>query len=158
MSKTAVKTYAEQGLEEIQDETAAAEAFVNVATATTDDEGEFQQVGGLEPVAYFFRFNAPKKPQKSPFKILEKGQTIVGTYERSFTGGKFKNSTYLIRLENGELIGLPSCTAITRAMSKLAETSKVKITYTGAEVIKGGEWAGNEAHAFIVLGNKVKQS
>lgn len=156
MSKTGTKqTFAEQGLEDIQADASAAEAFVNVASSN-DDDGEFQQVGGLEPVAYFLRMNAPKKPTKSEYKIIAKDETITGTYERSFKGGKFNNTTFLVRLGTGELIGLPSCTAIASAMNKLAVGSKVKITYKGMETIKGGEWEGNDAHAFLVLGNKLK--
>lgn len=156
MSKTNTKTFAEAGLEEVNELAAAAEADLKVVDTTTDDEDEFQQVGGLEPVAAFFRLNAPKKQPKHPYKIFEKGQTITGTYERSFEAGKFKNKTYLVRFDDGKLYGMPSCTAITRAFEKLQETSKVKVTYVGMETIKGGEWAGNDAHTFIVLGNKLK--
>lgn len=155
MSKTN-KSYAEQGLEDVQAGAAAAEEFVNASANTGTSEEDFQQVGGLEPVKFFYRFNAPKKATKSPFQIIEKGQTITGTYERNFIGGKFKNPTFLVRLDNGDLIGLPGCTAITRAMAKLAEGSKVKITYTGVDTIKGGEWEGNDAYSFIVLGNKLR--
>jgi hypothetical protein len=148
------KSFAEQGLEDISNETAAAEQAVAYTEAPT--EGEFVQVGGLEPVKYFYRTSAPKKPTKSAYKIIEKGQTIEGTYERSFVGGKFKNPTYLVRLPNGDLIGLPGAGSLYKAMSKLAEGSKVKITYNGMEAIKSGEWEGTEAHVFTVLGNKLK--
>ena len=155
MSKTNAKTYAEQGLEDVNNETAAAEA--NIAISSEDSSDEFFQVGGLEPVKYYYRTSAPKKPTKSPFKILEKGQTITGTYTRSFTSGKFKNATYLVRLDNGDLIGLPGAGSLTKAMSKLAEGSKVKITYQGTQEIKGGEWKGQDAHVFTVFGSKLKQ-
>jgi len=158
MSKTTnKKSYAEEGLEEVINESTAAEAALN-ATATNDDDndGNFVQVSGLEPVAYFYRTSAPKKPTKSAYKILEKGQTIQGTYERSFISGKFKNATYLIRLADGTLVGLPSAGSLTKAMARLAEGSKVKITYDGMQTIKGGEWEGQDAHVFTVFGNKPK--
>lgn len=150
------RSYAEQGLDDIQAETEAAEAALQ--TVNNDGEEELVQVGGQEPIAFFYRTSAPKKGSKStaPFKVLEKGQTISGTYERSFVSGKFKNATYVIRNTEGQLVGLPGTGGLNRAMGKLAEGSKVKITYQGMETIKGGEWAGNDAHAFVVLGNKLK--
>jgi hypothetical protein len=148
------KSYAEQGLEDVQSEAAMIEVPADAAAA--NDDGEFQQVGGLEPVAYFYRFTAPKKTPKNPFKILEPGQTIVGVYERFFTSGKFENNTYLIRLPSGELVGIPGAGSLAKAMNKLAFGSKVKITYRGMSEIKGGEWAGTNAHNFTVLGNKLK--
>lgn len=156
MPKTNTKSYAEQGLEEITNETATAEAAIKTTTDTSD--GEYFQVGGLEPVKFYYRTSAPKKPTNSPFKILEKGQTITGTYDRSFTAGKFKNATYLVRLENGDLVGLPGAGSLTKAMGKLAEGSKVKITYQGTQEIKGGEWKGQDAHVFTVFGSKLKQA
>lgn len=157
MSKVtkATKSYAEEGLEAVQQETEAAEQAVSTFDGTEANE-ELKQVGGLERVAFFYRTSAPKKPSKSPYKILEKGTTITGTYERSFNSGKFKNNTYIIRQDDGQLVGLPGAGSLERAMSKLAEGSKVKITYTGMEAIKNGEWAGNDAHVFIVFGNKLK--
>jgi hypothetical protein len=150
------KSYAEQGLEDIKQEATEVEAeMAEVEASSSDDEG-FQQVGGLEPVAFFYRFTAPKKTPKNPFKILEVGQTIQGVYERFFTSGKFENNTYLIRIPSGELIGLPGAGSLQKAMDKLEFGSKVKITYNGMSEIKGGEWAGTNAHNFTVLGNKLK--
>lgn len=148
------KSYAEQGLEEVANDTAAAEAVVNASINT--DDGEFQQVGGNEPVAFFYRTSAPKKPTKSPYKVIEKGETIIGTYERSFVGGKFGNTTYIVRIANGTLIGLPGAGSLNKAMAKLAEGSKVKVTYDGMKPIKGGQWEGTDAHVFTVFGSKLK--
>lgn len=150
------KSYAEEGLEDIQSESAAAEGAVGYTEASGDEEGEFVQVGGLEPIKFFYRMNAPKKPSKHAYKILEKGATVTGTYERTFNNGKYKNNTFVIRNNEGELVGLPGTGSLTRSMDKLAIGSKVKITYNGVETIKSGEWAGNDAHAFTVLGNKLK--
>jgi hypothetical protein len=152
-----VKTYAEEGLEEVTNEAAAAEAAIGAATAYSSSDGEeFVQVGGSEPVKFFYRFQAPKKPTNSPYQILEKDTTLTGIYERSFAAGKYENLTYVIRLDNGDLVGIPGTGSLTKAMDKLATGSKVKITYKGMESIKGGQWAGSEAHSFIVLGNKLK--
>jgi hypothetical protein len=149
------RSYAEEGLEEINETNGAAEANIS-STATGGTDDEFQQVGGLEPVSYFYRTSAPKTKPKHPYKILEKGQTITGVYERNFITGKFKNPTYLIRLTDGTLIGLPGAGSLKRAMDKLSEGSKVKIQYDGMATIKGGEWAGNNAHNFTVFGSKLK--
>lgn len=159
MSKTNTKkSFAEEGLEAVQEVTTEAEANVAVTADNTSDDGELQQVGGLEPVAYFYRFSAPKpgKAPKQPFKILEKGTTIEGRYERSFVSGKFKNPTYLIRLTTGELVGVPSSGRFNKSFSKIAEGSKVKITYNGMGTIKQGEWEGSDAHDFTVFASKLK--
>lgn len=157
------KSYAEEGLEDIQQYSEEAEGLVAVdGTTNGDDEGELQQIGGVEPVAFFYRTSAPKKATKSPFRVIVKGETIIGRYERSFTGGKFNNTTFLVRLSEGEnagkLIGLPGAGSLTKSMSKLAEGSKVKVTYEGMRPIKNGQWEGTDAHVFTVFGNKLKNS
>lgn len=158
------KSYAEQALEAVQTEQSAAEAAVeeNYALVSTDtsDEDEFVQVGGLEPAAFYYRFSPPKpgKEPKQPWKLFEPGQTIQGTYVRGHIGGKFNQLTAYVRLEaNGPLIGLPSSGAITKAFSQLEEGCKFKFTYHGMAEIKGGQWAGSDAHTVTVLGTKVKQ-
>lgn len=159
MSTNKRKSYAEEGLEAVQQETGTAEALINTSSPTgygEGEEGELQQVGGLEPVAFFFRTSAPKKTPKSPFKVLESGQVIEGTFERSFISGKYQNPTYIIRLTDGTLAGLASTGSLKKGMSKLAEGSKVKIVYNGMQVIKSGQWEGSDAHNFIVYGNKLK--
>ena len=159
MSNTKTKrTFAEEGLEAVQEESVAAEETLTAVSGDDTGEEEFVQVGGLEPVTFFYRTSAPKagKTPKQPFKILEKGQTIIGVYERSFIAGKFKNPTFLIRLNTGELVGLPGAGKLTKAMDKLQEGSKVKITYGGMEVIKGGEWEGSDSHVYTVFGSKLK--
>ena len=151
MSKNTAKSYAEEGLEAVTEETATAEA--NVAT---NDSDELVEVGGLEPVAYFLRFNPPKGKVKSPFKIIAKGDIIEGTYERSFvTKGKYgEKTTYLVRIANGTLIGLPTAGKLDKGMQKLAEGSRLKIHYDGMAEIKNGQWAGSDSHVFRVFGNK----
>jgi hypothetical protein len=151
------RTFAEEGLEEVQQEAANAPTETPTTYNNTSGESdEFVQVGGLEPVAFFYRTNAPKKPTKSPFKVIEKGQTIIGTYERSFISGKFGNPTFLVRLSDKTLVGLPGAGSLTKAMSKLAEGSKVKIVYNGMQPIKSGQWEGSDAHLFTVFGSKLK--
>jgi hypothetical protein len=155
------KSYAEEGLEQVAHEQAQAEANVGSNDNNTNggkEEEEFQQVGGLEPIAFYYRTSAPKKAPKQPYKVLEKGQTITGTYERSFKTGKFKNATYVIRLEDGSLSGISGTGSLTKAMDKLAEGSRVKITYDGMRPIAGGEWEGTDAHVFTVFGNKLRQA
>lgn len=150
------KSYAEEGLEGVQAEASAAEALLPIDTGGGNDEGELQQIGGLEPVTFYYRTSAPKKPTKSSYRVISKGDTINGQYIKSFISGKYKNTTYLVRQESGELVGLPNAGSLNKAMAKLAEGSKVKITYNGMEAIKGGEWAGSDAHSFTVFGNKLK--
>lgn len=158
---TTAPSFAEEGLEDIQSFAEEAEQYVPIdSNADTGSEDEFVQVGGNEPISFFFRFTAPKKPTKSEFKILEKGTTLEGVYERSFTGGKFNNTTYIVRLSSGEhtgkLVGLPSAGQLSKAMAKVAEGSDVRITYTGVSEIKNGKWAGSDSHTFVTLARKRK--
>lgn len=158
MSKNKNTSYAEEGLEAVNADAAAAEAAIAPAQAdaAAEDNGELQQVNGLEPIAFYYRTSAPKKPTKAPFKILEKGSTIEGVYEKAFVSGKFKNPTYIIRNTEGVRVGISGAGSLRRAMDKLAEGSKVKITYGGMSTIKNGEWAGSDAHNFLVFGSKFK--
>lgn len=163
MSKTNVnKSFAEEGLEANQAEMSRVEEYIVIqkgATTQGEDEGEYQQVGGLEPAAFFYRFNAPKKQPKQPFKILEKGQTITGTYVRTFIGGKFSNATHYLRLgDTGELVGLPGSGRLNKALGKVVEGSKVKIIYNGMETIAKGDWEGQDAHTFVVFAKQLKQA
>jgi hypothetical protein len=158
MKKNKVKSFAEEGLEEIQKEVSEApQELVAVDYNAAEEVGEMRQVGGLEPVAFFYRTSAPKKATNTPFEILEKGTTITGIYERSFVSGKFSNPTYLLRLENGRLAGLAGSGSLNHAMGRLLEGSKVKITYNGMSPAKSGQWAGSDCHNFTVLGNKLKK-
>ncbi len=149
-------SYAEQGLEAVNAEYNQAESAIVAAGANGPGEDDFQQVGGSEPVAFFYRTSAPKKPTKSPFKVISKGETIEGTYERSFISGKFNNPTYIVRLANGTLVGLPGAGSLKKGMEKLAEGSKVKVIYNGMSPIKTGQWEGTDAHNFTVFGTKLK--
>ena len=160
MSKksNAAKSFAAEGLEAVQNEIAQAEAELQAVAEGVEPEGELVEVGGLEPVSFFYRYSAPKpgKTPKQAWKILEPNTTIEGVYERSFTTGKYKNPTFLIRTNAGELVGLPGAGTLNKRMEKLAEGSKVRITYTGMKTIEKGEWAGNDSHQFNVLGNKFR--
>lgn len=157
------RSFAEEGLEEIREESAAAEAAVPeasnaTATSPADEEEDLVQVGGLEPVAFFYRTTPPKpgKEPKQPYKVLSKGDTIEGTYERSFTAGKFDNKTYIVRQKDGQLVGLPGTGSLSKSIEKLQEGSRVKIVYEGMSEIKAGKWKGSDAHNFTVFGSKLK--
>ena len=150
------RSFAEEGLEGVQNENNEAEALVPVSGEAPAESEDLQQVGGLEPIAFFYRFSAPKKEPKNPYKVFGKGEVVTGRYERSFVSGKFNNPTYIIRLADNSLVGLPGTGSLKRSMDKLAEGSKVQITYQGMGTIKGGQWAGSDAHNFIVFGSKLK--
>lgn len=156
LKNNTAKSFAEEGLEDIQQYSEEAEANIPAEASSGEDDGELVQVGGSEPVAFFYRTSAPKKTTKSPFKVITKGETILGRYERSFTGGKFNNTTYIVRTEDGKLVGLPGAGSLNKAMAKLAEGSKVKVTYEGMQTIKNGQWEGSDAHVFTVFGSKLK--
>jgi hypothetical protein len=167
MSKNeqAAKSFAEEGLEQITEDTAQAESMVPVnAAPVAEDDGELVQIGGLEPVAYFCQFKPPKpgKTPKQPIRVLVKGDVIEGRLERSFITGKFKNPTYLIRLTTGELVGFPSVggkdspRSFRSLMDKVAEGSKVKIIYEGMSPMKSGQYEGNDAHNITLFASKLK--
>lgn len=155
------RSFAEEGLEAVNEEAPAAEAALPASGTPVgaDEEEELVQVGGLEPVEFFYRFNAPKKTPKNPYKVLTTGETIEGTFVRTFVSGKFKNGTHLIRLkETGKLVGFPGSGSIDKAMSKVAEGARIKIRYDGMSEIKQGQWKGSNAHNATVLASKLKPS
>lgn len=169
MSKTAVKTktFAEEGLEEIQSEATAIEANLPEVTVVEEDEfadeSTLSQVGENFPVEVFYHFKTPKKAPKSAFYVMQAGDVVVGKYLRSFISGKFKNPTFVIKLKDtGMIIGYPSAgkleskNSFTSRMSRVVEGATVKIIYKGMSEIKGGEWKGNEAHNIILFASAQK--
>jgi hypothetical protein len=147
------------GLEEIQNE---AQQFQSVETdSTQEDSGEevFHKVGGLEPAAFYYRYNAPKNTNsKYPFKVISKDLVIEGTFERQFADdeGKF---TYYIRTNEG-LAGIGGCGSLNYQMSKVEDGSKVQITYGGKSPSKSKNkaFAGKEMHNFTVLATRLKKA
>ena len=153
------KSFAEEGLEDVLAEASQAEASIpageQAAQGADDGEGELQQVSGREPIALYYRTSVPKKAPKTPYKVLAKGDTLLGRYEKKFVNEKYGQTTYIIRTENG-LVGINAPSSLKRGMEKLAEGSKVKIIYEGMGTMKSGAFAGRDAHNFTVFGNKFK--
>lgn len=167
-TNTAAKSFAEEGLEDIQQYSEEAETNIDTALgAAPEEEGEMQVVSGVEPIAAYYQLKTPTKPGKSVVKIYEKGVTLKGTYARtlerevSHKGRKFTSYTFLVRLDDGKIYGLTGGglggyrkDGTPRGFMALENGSKVHVTYTGQTEGKDGEMYDN----FIVLGNKVKKS
>lgn len=152
------KSFAEEGLEDLTSDANELLSQVPPSSNLIEDEGELQQVGGLEPVSLFYRLTPPKTPPKSPTQVISKGFELKGVYERSFISGKMKKPTFLIRNGEGKLVGIGGAGSLEKSLLKVAEGSRVHIIYDGTEIIKGGDWAGNSAHAFRVFAAKLKSS
>jgi hypothetical protein len=167
MAKTNVnKTYAEEGLEDIQQYTAEAEENITSApeTGNTAGEDDMRVVSGVEPIVGYYQLKTPKKIGKTPVHIFQKGQTMKGTFEKTLerevsfkeasTGRskKFISKTYLVRHDSdGKLYGY-SCGGLGNGFEKLELGSKVHVTYNGQQEGKDGNLYEN----FIILGNKRK--
>lgn len=150
------KSFAEEGLEDLTQDGEELLAAVPESSGMGEDETELKQVGGLEAVSLFYRLTPPKTPPKSPTQVISKGFELKGVYERSFISGKMKKPTFLIRNNEGKLVGIGGAGSLEKSLLKVAEGSKVHIIYDGTEIIKGGDWAGNIAHAFRVFAAKLK--
>ena|ERR1700677_1078293 len=136
MSMSKVKSYAEEGLESIQ------------ANATAD----WKKVGGsgeLEPIALYYRTSAPKKPGSTAIKVLSKGDTIIGTYEGSFTAenSKYKTPTHKVRVD-GKLHAFGGSTLLNNGFKEATIGKGVKIVYGGTAPNKRG---GNDTQLFSVF-------
>jgi hypothetical protein len=105
--------------------------------------------GDLEPIQ-FYAFNTPKNPE-SKTKVLVKGTAITGTYEGSFVGKQYGNTTHKIRTESG-IAGLPGTAQINRDLANVAQGTKVQVVYTGKAKVKTGNNAGKEFHSFDIFG------
>jgi hypothetical protein len=161
MSKanTARKSYAEQGLEDIQTD------MIDTATLQNPEEPEDEMVnvGGLEPIAGYYQIKAPTKEGKTPVHLFKEEGVINGTYERvwekdakSKDGRKFKAYTYIVRFaSDGQLYGL-SGPGLSKGFQALepGPKSKVQVTYKGTNEGKDGV----TYHNFIIRGNKLKAS
>ena len=152
------RSYAEEGLEDIQNVLPQAEELVQVSGGLEAEE-EMQVVGGLEPITAFYQLKTPTKPGKTPVVIFEKGKTLKGTYERKLEreartrdGRKFTSTTYLIRHDSdGKLYGY-SGPGLRRGLEALDFGSKVHTTYLGSQEGRDGNFYEN----FLILGNKKK--
>lgn len=158
-SNAAKKTFAEEGLEEVNETLAQAEAAItdNIEDDKNFDFDSLEQAGGMEPVAFYYRFSPPKpnSKSKSAFEILAPGDVIKGRYVKGFTNGK-KNAngedqiTHLVRLIDGRLAGLPSSGGLSKDLSGVLP-GRIKIEYKGMSPAKGGKWKGTDCHNFLVF-------
>lgn len=148
MSKN--KSYAEAGLESIQAVSGKAQmALVGGGDSNWIEATSSSNEGGLEPISYYFRTSAPKKPGKSKYQVLSKGDIVVGTYEGSFTSenNRFKTPTHKIRLTDGTLTAIGGTTLLNKGFAQATIGKGVKITYNGSKASKNG----NDVQLFSVF-------
>src|SRR5271165_5783461 len=162
------RSYAEEGLEEIQQEVSELQVVSNDNDG--EEENKMVNVGGLEPLAGYYQVRDPKPGYEGlPILKFKEGETLKGTYEKQWArasntreGRKFTSYTYIVRLSDGKLYGLsgPGLGSINpdkgnRGFQALepGPNSKVHITYKGQQEGKDG----NTYHNFIILGNRVKK-
>lgn len=170
---TVTKTFAEEGLEEIQENSNEAETNLTDVIAQVG-EGEWEDLSALEPVAFYYRTTTPRKVTSSskPFKILESGQSFTGVYTHKHVGGKYNSPTYFIRLTEGDnvgkLVGIsgyykggdptkPSGSLAKQMEKREAGTVEVNVLFSGMREMKGGDFEGTEAATFIVRSRPLKK-
>lgn len=107
--------------------------------------------GGGEPIKVFYQLNEPKpgKELGPEGRVLRKDDVILGIYEGSFITKKFSTTYYKIRTAEG-LVAVPGPTQLRNAMAKVALNAEVQITYRGKNIVDKGNFAGKEAHSFLV--------
>jgi hypothetical protein len=82
--------------------------------------------------------------------VLEKGNTVEGTYLGSPVTKMYNKPFHKIRTANNETVALPSAGQLDKAMAKLTVGTNVKVIYNGRTKITTGRFAGKEAHLFEV--------
>lgn len=159
MDNQGKRSFAQEGLDGVNEELEQAEATVEANAFTEPDE--WQEVSEFDPLDFFYRFNPPKpgKPApKQPYQILSPGTVIKGTYERSFTAGKHNNPTHIVLTAEGKRVGIPGATRFNTRMAKVTEGTPIKITYGGMKTIAKGAHKGTDAHEFLVQTPKVQKA
>ena len=109
--------------------------------------------GNFEEIIAYYQFK-PSKTGSPKTRVLAQNDTIDGTYEGSFVAGKYKKMTHKVRTAEG-LVALPSAGRLDKLMARVAQGATVKVTYRGKTTIETGEFAGSEAHNFLVRASKL---
>lgn len=162
MTDNKQNTFAEEGLQEIEQETAATVAVTAGAAATEGVDDEQMTEVGFEPIKIWFRFKEGEKPQPSD-RILTEGMVLLGVYEGSFKGGKFERMTHKIRLtapgtaDDKALAGLPSSGQLDKLFEQSETGAKVKVIYRGQSPIKKGKFKDSLAHNFSLATSRPKK-
>jgi hypothetical protein len=146
------KSFAEEGLEEIMNE--------NVETtppsANIQDEGEWEQVGGLEPIMAYYQ-DRPYTGANKDRNIVQffKGLSVTGTLENTIErkmqtkeGRSFSAFSYLVRSEDtGKLVSLSSF-SLDKVIKDLKQGDRAAITCTGYNT---SQKTGKEYPNFLVF-------
>lgn len=139
----------------------------NEATATAEttsaadynpEDDELTVLGdGARVETFFIHKLKPGKTLGDNQVIIEKDQEFLGTYEGSFTSGRFGSRTHKITLlgetagaEVEETIGLPTCGKLDKNFQYVPQGTKVLVKYNGSAVIKTGQWKGQDAYLYDV--------
>lgn len=167
---THIKTFAEEGLEDVQKELPEIEDTTVAAPAAATDEwneDNLQAVSGGEQIAAYYQLKTPTKVGKTAVLIFQKGVSIKGTYLRTISreaksrdGRRFTSYTFLVKSkEDNKVYGLsgPGLGGTMkdgsfRGFNKLENGSRVSVTYQGQREGKDGVMYEN----FVILGDKLK--
>lgn len=109
--------------------------------------------GNLPPISTYFQYSAPKEGAPPTARQLMSGDTILGTYEGSFTTKKFGTTYHKVQTDSG-LVAIPGAGQLNNAMAKVVKGAEVQVIYNGKEVIKKGQFAGKAAHSFSVAASE----
>lgn len=90
------------------------------------------------PIKTYFNFKAPDEPHPK-VKVLEKGQTFVGSYQHTFkeeirdkeTGKVQTKETHLIYDDTLDALTLPGCKVLNEALAQVKRGDRVEITFLG---------------------------
>jgi hypothetical protein len=113
---------------------------------------QLKRVGGggnLEPIATYFQFTAPKQGAPNTAQQLKEGMSILGIYEGSFTTKKFGTTYHKVKTDKG-LVAIPGSGQLNSLMKNVVRGAEVQVVYEGKETIQKGNFAGKQAHKFIV--------
>lgn len=111
--------------------------------------------GSMEPITTFYQFNVPQPnkqtgaPPPESAKQLLKDMEVLGIYEGTLITKKYQKTYFKIRTSGG-LVAVPSATQLTNLMKKVPQGAEVQIIYRGKNTVEKGQYAGKEAHGFIV--------
>lgn len=113
---------------------------------------ELEEAGGNGPsvTTFYVHKIKPGKTLRDNQKIIAEGQQFAGTYEGSFTSGKFNSRTHKIKLADGQVIGTPSTGTLDAKFRYVPRGTRTVVTYQGPDVISSGQWEGSDTYSYSV--------
>lgn len=157
--KNNAATAAQQGLDDLMsmDEAAQDTGITAFTTSAGDADEELEEVNTGRVARYYTHKIKAGKAIKANQQVIKPGTTLLGRYAGSFVNEKsrFKSRTHKLALigaqeglSDGDVVGLASCGLFDKRFQFVPEGTKAQVRYQGMNVMKGGEYEGQDSYLY----------